>query len=227
MYNNFYIYSNKMPRKCPPGVFCINNVSLVILVGVIAISLYVYIKNEQLTVEKGNSTDKIVIVDRDVERRTDPYFTNPNYMMSRNQGQVYLNPYAPPLKHNFFFSSLYDRYLGGRNTGDIRGVPINIPTSNYDLNFRQIGILTRATGVETILALFGRPVHSNRNKWQYYTMTDKNNSIKLPISKGGRSCTDEYGCDEIYNGDSVYVEGYNDAFKATIYENNTPRYIPM
>jgi len=215
-----------MPRKCPPGVFCINNVSLILLIGVIATSLYVYIKNEQLASPNKSSTDKVVVINRDVERRS-PYFTNPNYTMSRNTGQIYLNPYAPPLKHNFFFSSLYDRYLGGRNTADIRGVPINIPTSNYDLDFRQIGILTRATGVETILALFGRPVHSNRNKWQYYTMTDKNNSIKLPISKGGRSCTDEYGCDEIYNGDSIYVEGYNDAFKATIYENNTPRYIPI
>ena len=73
----------------------------------------------------------------------------------------------------------------------------------------------------------GRPMYSNRQKWQFYTLSDKNNSVKLPISKNGKSCTGDYGCDELFNGDSVFVEGYNDAFKATIYENNTPEYIPV
>ena len=59
----------------------------------------------------------------------------------------------------------------------------------------------------------GRPLYTNRSKWQYYTMTDKQNSIKLPISKNGKSCTQEYGCDEIMNGDVVYVEGYKDTLK--------------
>ena len=51
-------------------------------------------------------------------------------------------------------------------------------------------------------------------------MSDQNNSIKLPISNNGKSCTSEYGCDNLYNGDNVYVEGYNDAFKVTMYDNN-------
>jgi len=72
----------------------------------------------------------------------------------------------------------------------------------------------------------GRQLHSNRNKWQYYTMSDKNNSVKLPVSKNGRSATQEYGVDELFNSDSIYVEGYNDAFKVTIYDNNQPQYIP-
>jgi len=67
---------------------------------------------------------------------------------------------------------------------------------------------------------------TSRDKWQFYTMSDKNNSVKLPVSKGGRSCTNEYGCDNLYNGDTVYVEGYNDAFKVTIYDNSNIQYIP-
>ena len=43
----------------------------------------------------------------------------------------------------------------------------------------------------------------------------------------GRSCTSEYGCDSLYNGDNIFVEGYNDAFKVTIYDNDTPHYIPF
>jgi hypothetical protein len=81
-------------------------------------------------------------------------------------------------------------------------------------------------GKETMLPLMGRPLHTNRNKWQFYTMSDRFNSLKLPVSRNGRSCTNEYGCDDLNNGDSVFVEGYNDAFKVTIYDNNQPRYIP-
>ena len=58
------------------------------------------------------------------------------------------------------------------------------------------------------------------------TMSDKNNSIKLPISYKKKSCTNEYRCDNLTNGDSVYIEGYNDAFKVTSYDNNNMRYIP-
>ena len=42
----------------------------------------------------------------------------------------------------------------------------------------------------------------------------------------GRSCTQEYGCDELTTGDVLYVEGYNDTFKATIYDNEHFNYIP-
>ena len=53
-----------------------------------------------------------------------------------------------------------------------------------------------------------------------------NLNTKLPISVNGKSCTGEYGCDDINNGDTVYVEGYNDTFKVTVYENNLFQYIP-
>ena len=127
---------------------------------------------------------------------------------------VLLNPYTPPLRNTTFFSST-------------QGIPINIRTNSYDTSYRQVGLLTRVNGGETILALMGRPIHANRNKWQYYTMSDQNNSVKLPISRAGRSCTNEYGCDCLYNGDTVYVEGYNDAFKITMYDNEVMRYIPF
>jgi hypothetical protein len=82
-------------------------------------------------------------------------------------------------------------------------------------------------GPETILPLMGRPLFTNRDKWQFYTMSDKNNSIKLPVTNAGKSCTGEYGCDNLYNGDTVYVEGYNDAFKVTMYDNAVMKYIPF
>ena len=31
----------------------------------------------------------------------------------------------------------------------------------------------------------------------------------------------------LYNGDTIYVEGYDSVFKVTMYENDKPRYIPF
>lgn len=67
---------------------------------------------------------------------------------------------------------------------------------------------------------------ANRNKWQYYTMSDKYHSIRLPISVGGKNASSEYGCDEVGNGDTVYVEGYNAPFRVTLYEKQHFNYIP-
>jgi len=92
--------------------------------------------------------------------------------------------------------------------------------------YQQIGILTRNNN--QILPLMGKRKNTSRYKWQYYTVVsgvNGNLQTKLPISVKGKSCTGEYGCDEIYNNDTVFVEGYKDIFTATIYENNTYAYI--
>jgi hypothetical protein len=130
------------------------------------------------------------------------------------ENDVLMNPYAAPLRD--------DRII----TSDIRGgVPINVSTRAVDADYRQIGILTRQNGQESILPLMGRPLFTNRDKWQFYTLNDRN--IKLPLVNKGKSCTNEYGCDNLYNGDSVYVEGINDAFKVTVYDNAVMKYIPF
>jgi len=116
------------------------------------------------------------------------------------------------------------------DSGDIRGIPINVRTRGSFTEYEQLGILTRNGNgsADNILPLMGRQIMTGRNKWQYYTMTSGSNlNTKLPIKVNGRNCTGEYGCDEITSRDIVYVEGYNDTFQATIYETNLFRYIPF
>jgi hypothetical protein len=144
-------------------------------------------------------------------------------------------------------TELQNIYIPPLNTIDVRGpiqlpplpvglgvgLPVNIRTSSANTPYRQIGILTRNVrgGMEPlILPLFGRSLLNGRDKWQYYTMSNSGGAAfnaKLPISVNGKSCTSEYGCDSISNGDTVYVEGYEDTFRATIYENATMNYIPF
>jgi hypothetical protein len=124
-----------------------------------------------------------------------------------------------------YFPVLVERYI---QSTDIRGgVPINIDTRAVDTNYRQMGLLKRMNGPEMLLPLMGRPLFVARDKWQYYTMSDKNNAIKLPVSFKSKSCTNEYGCDEISNGDTVYVDGIDAAFQVTLYDNAVMKYIPF
>ena len=207
-------------KKCPPGVFCIENTTILFVLIITAIFLYVMTQ----------SVYKIALVNN-TKNNNSHFLEHPfndrfhhNVMpklgarLSNHPRDTLSNPYLPPMRDGNYFP---------KDSSDPRGIPINVPTRGPRTEWRQVGILTRENGEETILPLMGRPLYSNRQKWQFYTMSDKNNSVKLPISKNGRSCSADLGCDEIFNGDTVYIEGYNDSFKATIYENNVPEYIPF
>ena len=200
-----------MPKRCPPGVICVENVTILFVLIIVG-GVFLYLK---MNTFKYNQNNKIIVKENG---NTTGIYPRASYSFSNLENDVLMNPYNAPLK---------DDRVNPVNNLDPRGVPINIPTQSVNASYRQVGILTRLNGDgENILPLMGKPLFTNRDKWNYYTMTDKNNMIKLPITHKGRSCTNEYGCDSMYNGDTVYVEGYNDAFKVTMYENNTMQYIP-
>ena len=206
-----------MPRKCPPGVICLENMTLFLLIIIIIFLSYLFFNNQKYL--QSSEPNPIIIK----EKISIPNFNLnplPSYSYS-NQNDTLLNPYVPPLKNENIYPNL------PWNMPPIPPMPINIPTQSVDSSYRQIGILNNINGDSQILPLMGKPLFTNRDKWNYYTMTDKNNMIKLPLSNKGKSCTNEYGCDKIYNGDTIYVEGYKNTFKATIYDNDTMRYIPF
>lgn len=193
---------SKSIQKCLPNMFCIKNttIALAIILGAV-IAYIIYSKYS------GGSTGMSSIATTRPMTQGTPFYVVP-------LPDVLENPYAPPLRD--------DRYHDA-----VIPIPINVRTQGppVNVNYRQVGLLTRVNGKETMLPLMGRPLQKNRDKWQFYTMSDKNNSVKLPISFRKKSCTSEYGCDNIYNGDTVYVEGYKDAFRATIYDNAVMEYL--
>ncbi len=224
-------------KRCPPGTLCIENVtlfSILIIIGILMCVLF-YCKTTSLR-------EKIIITENNGYSNGYQYPTSysngysshthsnhsqldhshsdhshPNhihsFLFNNNSNMQMENPYTPPLTQP--------------HTNDIRGWPVNVSTRPIiNNNYSQQGILTRINGEETILPLMGRQLMSGRDKWQYYTLSDKNAFIKLPISVNGKSCTSEYGCDSLNNGDTVYVEGYDDAFKITHYESSSLNYIP-
>jgi hypothetical protein len=170
-----------MGKKCIPGVICIENMTLFVLILILGMVVYMFVSNQRLQYSNPNPPPQIHV---------------PQIIRAPLQKDTFNDPYAPPLK-----------------------------MTGINMDYSQIGILTK-DGL--ILPLMGRQYRSGRDKWQYYTISNSGNlNTKLPVSVKGKSCTSEYGCDQIMNGDQVYVEGYNNTFNSTVYETNMFSYIPQ
>jgi hypothetical protein len=207
-------------KKCPPGVICVENITMVfIVIFVFIIGYFIY-----TNIVKGVSNkSKTTIINQNINKPSADYNGNgyPGIGISGGFGyDVLLNPYVPPFRDE--------------RAGYVMPVNIstNIGATPANTNYRQVGILTPLSNHkqteghrDKLLPLMGRPVNTSRDYWQYYTMSDQNNSIKLPILKNGKSCTNEYGCPKIYDGDNVVVEGYNAIFRTTLYDTDTIKYI--
>jgi hypothetical protein len=106
----------------------------------------------------------------------------------------------------------------------IRRVPINMNTQ-YVKPYRQVGMMSNDNG--NIIPLFGRRVHRGSDKWNYYTMSDGNRGVRIPINIGGKKCSDSLGCKELYEDDNLGIDGYSGNFKVNLYDLDKPRYIPI
>lgn len=212
-------------KKCPPGVICIENYSMFFIIICIIILIYIiYTSGFNQNVVVNNSSEKVVI--KDTTRENTGLFGGwlPSWPYNNLQNDTLLNPYTPPLRdERYFIPGFPSRAVPPG------AVPINISTNigAVDTQYRQLGIMTATNTKGKIIPLMGRPLFTNRDKWQYYTMSDQNNSMKLPVSRNGRSCTNEYGCDKLYNGDTVYIEGINESYRITMYDNDTIKYLPF
>ena len=216
-------------KKCPPGVICVENYSMFFIVICILILVYIIyttvVKDKQNIVVNNSPSEKIVIKDTTRENGFPNWFSGwlPSWPYTNLPSDPLLNPYAPPLRDERYFVP------GFGNIIPPGAVPINMSTNigAVDTQYRQLGIMTATNSKGKIIPLMGRPLFTNRDKWQYYTISDQNNSIKLPVSRGGKSCTNEYGCDKLYNGDTVYIEGLNEPDQITVYDNDTIKYLPF
>jgi hypothetical protein len=211
-------------KKCPKGVICVENITLIILFIITLIIVYLfYMQYNNNNNHKHSANNIVVDVNTGIGGEMGP--------------DVLLNPYTPPLRNDRYLNSIpqygiHPQYGIPPQYGIRPGfVPLNVSTNigAVDTSYRQVGILTPLNSLDDtltnkILPLMGRPLFTNRDKWQFYTTTK--NNIKLPVSRNGKSGTSEYGCDNIYDGDTIHVKGYNSAFKATVYDNDTIRYIP-
>jgi len=115
------------------------------------------------------------------------------------------------------------------NTNTNNSIPIYpkvLPSYDNNREYQQVGILTsNDTSEPIILPLFSKIANNHRDRWNYYTTTDKNTMLRLPISHDNMKCDDDIGCKEIYDGNTLYIEAYKGkTFTATIYKKQSPSY---
>jgi hypothetical protein len=216
-----------MKKKCPPGVICIENITMVFCVILLFFIIYaiysVMNKNTNDSRQTSKEDNPIHIQNR---IRILPQLPNFPYnnLPPPVPGDVLLDPYVPPLRDERYLIPQFNIIPPGT-------VPINISTNvgAVDTNYRQVGILNPVNkpNKDNVLPLMGRPVFTNRDKWQYYTIGNQHNNVKLPIVVKGKSGLNEYGVDRLYNNDTVYLEGLNDVYRVTIYDNDTIKYLPF
>jgi hypothetical protein len=215
-------------KKCPPGVICIENFTIFVFIILLVGIVYFFFKNQNQNQGQGqnpNLKQNINIYDNERSGSSPGFGFGflPSYPYNNLPvNDVLLNPYAAPLRDERYF--VPELMVAPRNA-----VPINISTTAVDTTYRQLGILTPLNGSskDNILPLMGRPLFTRRSLWQYYTISNQHNNVKLPVSVKGKSGLNDNGVDEIYSGDTVYVEGYNEPFKVTKYENDTIKYLPF
>jgi hypothetical protein len=114
----------------------------------------------------------------------------------KKNNDIFKDPYAAPFKHYF--------------------PPVNNMNLLSSSSFVQLGFLMKK---DVPIALLGRPLQANRDKWQYYCITDQYNSIKIPFLFKGKNSMNEYGCSELSTGDEVILIGTKDKCKVNLYDN--------
>jgi len=82
--------------------------------------------------------------------------------------------------------------------------------------YQQIGFVYKD---EQRYPLYGRPKYPGRTtKYEYYIIDETRNRLKIPF----KSRNDE----ELYDGDSIFIDVLGDTFNIKIYDYDNIRYIP-
>ena len=104
------------------------------------------------------------------------------------------------------------------------GYILNAPTRGLPESYQSMGLLK--TGDGQLLPLFGRRVASRSDRFNYYTRTDTNNPVPLPIHYKRRDCQDDVGCDELMSGEEIKIVPTGQTAQATLYRFDGPTYVP-
>ena len=102
--------------------------------------------------------------------------------------------------------------------------PFNIKTRGPPEEYDMVGFLQDSDDSNKLQQLYGRRTYPNSNQWNYFVKSDQYHQIPIPVSIGGQNCTDERGCKELNDKDSLNI--LNKEHTATIYKPEPYYYNP-
>ena len=83
--------------------------------------------------------------------------------------------------------------------------PFNIKTRGPPEEYDMVGFLQDHDDSNKLQQLYGRRTYPNSNQWNYFVKSDQYHQIPIPVSIGGQNCTDERGCKELNDKDSLNI----------------------
>ena len=188
-----------MPKRCPPGVWCLTPTFGVCAVIIIAVLLYTY---------KGTNTTIVLPKHKDQQTKVYNTVTTTDSRFSQAPEPLRFWQTGPDLRGALLPPG---------------AVPINVTTRGLPQAFQQSGIIKSG---EQILPLYGRQTAYRSDRYNYYTRTDSFNPVQLPIRYQRRDCMDDIGCDELLGGESVHIAGIGKEGHVEVYKYDGPKYIP-
>jgi hypothetical protein len=184
--------------KCPPGVFCITPTFLLGCALILAVCGYM-----------------IYTAQKPAEPRH--VYQTPVEVQVAAQGDDRYTRAPKPERH---WVTQPDLPTGA----EIYGKLPRVPTRGIPETYQAMGVIKADDG--TVLPLYGRRTTSRSDRFQYYTRTDTYNPVQLPIQHNRRDCTDDIGCEELYDRDSITVKPTGQKGTVTIYRFDGPTYVP-
>jgi hypothetical protein len=202
---------SKLTSKCPPGTFCIENVTMLFLVILTGILLYLIYRHYNSPQTSSHLVTPLL----------PPHFS---FLHHHNNLSPHLH-YEKPQSSYDLLRPIMDPRISYNNTPkDTLMNPYSPPLQyNQPHNYRQIGYLKNENQSTKMFPIFAKPIHTRRDKWYYYTIYD---NIKLPIYSNGRKCSSEHGCDSLMNGDQIFLENMSEPYFVYLYDNHTLSYDP-
>lgn len=193
-----------MPKRCPPGVICVNETLglgfVLVGVGILVYFLYQSSSAPSASSRAESTGSPPIQIVNSVRGGDDRYTRAPEPLRFWQTGPDLRGAYIPP-----------------------GAVPINQPTRGLPQSYQQMGIIKSG---DKLLPLYGRQSAYRSDRYNYYTRTDTYNPVQLPVHFEKRDCTDQVGCSEILGGEHVKIAGLNTEGQAEIYKFDGPTYIP-
>ena len=168
------MYIEIMAKKCIPGVICIENMTLFLIVIIIILIYFVWFQSRPTLGDKLQGSPSHIHI-QNLQSPDDPMGGNVDrcsMVPGSTRGDPLTNAYVPPITCDS--GGLFNPAMPvmTTNIASLSRIPINIRTQNYETQYSQIGILTKQVGnVNEILPLMGRRTNTSRDKWQYYTIS--------------------------------------------------------
>jgi len=191
-----------MPRRCPPDTFCFSSEFLMVIIGILVVIIAIgFAMKGMMPLQQQMQMPPIVIkTDSGVPNVVDTRFAR-----------------APQPLRDWMEAPEYPP------RGGIASIPINIPTQGLPESFQMTGNIN-VDG--KMLPLYGRrTMRGSSDRWNYYTRTDTFNPVPIPLRYQNKDCMDDIGCQELYSGEHVVLDGTGEQGKVRLYRYDGPKYV--